>query len=54
MAGLIRYANDHFEAARADQASGNLAASDQELQLVQSALNALSALNGGLPASPAP
>jgi len=53
MAGLIRYANDHFAAAMADQASGNLAAHDQELQLVQSALNAMSALNGGL-ASPAP
>jgi uncharacterized membrane protein (UPF0182 family) len=54
MAGLIRYANDHFAAARADQASGNLAAYDQELQLVQSALDALSSLNGGLSASPLP
>jgi hypothetical protein len=54
MAGLIRYANDHFAAARADQASGNLAAHDLELQLVQSALNAMSALNGGLSASPVP
>ncbi len=53
MAGLIRYANDHFAAAMADQAGGNLAAHDQELQLVQSALDAMSALNGGL-ASPAP
>ena len=53
MAGLIRYANDHFAAAMADQASGNIAAHDQELQLVQAALDALSALNGGL-ASPAP
>ncbi len=54
MAGLIRYANDHFAAARADQASGNTAAYDQELQLVQSALDALSSLNGGLSASPLP
>jgi uncharacterized membrane protein (UPF0182 family) len=54
MAGLIRYANDHFAAARADQASGNLAAYDQELQLVQSALDAMSTLNGGLSASPLP
>jgi uncharacterized membrane protein (UPF0182 family) len=54
MAGLIRYANDHFAAARADQANGNLAAYDQELQLVQSALNALSSLNGGLSTSPVP
>ena len=54
MAGLIRYASDHFAAARADQASGNLAAYDQELQLVQASLDAMNALNGGLPASPAP
>jgi uncharacterized membrane protein (UPF0182 family) len=53
MAGLIRYANDHFAAAMADQVSGDLAAHDQELQLVQAALDAMSALNGGL-SSPAP
>jgi hypothetical protein len=54
MAGLIRYARDHFAAAGADQASGNQAGSDQELQLVQAALNAMGALNGGSSASPAP
>jgi len=54
IAGLIRYANDHFAAARSDQANGNTAAYDQELQLVQSALDALSVLNGGLSPSPLP
>jgi len=54
MAGLINYANGHFAAAKAAQASGNVAAYDQEMQLVQSALNALNALNGGLSALPVP
>jgi len=54
MAGLINYANGHFAAAKAAQASGNVAAYDQEMQLVQSALNALNALNGWLSALPVP
>jgi hypothetical protein len=54
MAGLARYADTHFAAANADRASGNLAGADQELQLVQAALNALSELNGVPPGSPAP
>ena len=54
VAGLIRYANDHFAAAKADQANGDFVAYDQELQLVQSALDALSVLNGGLSPSPLP
>ena len=54
MAGLIRYAGDHFAAARADQARGDQAAADQELQLVQSALDAMGALDGGSTPSSAP
>jgi uncharacterized membrane protein (UPF0182 family) len=52
VSGLIRYATDHFAAAKADQASGNFVAYGQEMQLVQSALNALSALNAGASAPP--
>jgi hypothetical protein len=54
VAGLVRYADAHFAAANADRASGNLAGADQELQLVQAALNALSELNGVPPGSSAP
>ena len=53
-AGLIRYADAHFAAANADRAGGNQAGADQELQLVQAALNALSQLNGVPAGSPAP
>ncbi|HXQ95523.1 MAG TPA: UPF0182 family protein, partial [Candidatus Acidoferrales bacterium] len=54
--GLIRYAADHFAAAKADQASGNFVAYGQEMQLVQSALDALSTLSAGssMPPPPAP
>ena len=54
VAGLVRYADAHFAAANADRASGNLAGADQELQLVQAALNALSQLNGVPAGSAAP
>ena len=54
VAGLVRYADAHFAAANADRAGGNLAGADQELQLVQAALNALSELKGVPPGSPAP
>jgi hypothetical protein len=53
-AGLIRYADAHFAAANADRAGGNQTGADQELQLVQAALNALSQLNGVPAGSAAP
>jgi uncharacterized membrane protein (UPF0182 family) len=52
-AGLVRYINAHFAAAKADLASGNFTAYGQEMQLVQSALNALNALDAGASAAPA-
>ncbi|MGC8634416.1 MAG: hypothetical protein ACP5VP_07090, partial [Candidatus Limnocylindrales bacterium] len=52
-AGLVRYINAHFAAARADLANGNFVAYGQEMQLVQSALNALNALDAGASAAPA-
>jgi hypothetical protein len=52
VSGLIRYAADHFAAAKADQAGGNFVAYGQEMQLVQSALNALSTLSAGASAPP--
>ena len=53
-AGLIQYIDSHFAAAKADQASGDFVGYGQEMQLVQSALNALTALTGGASAPPAP
>ncbi len=53
--GLIRYANEHFEAAKAAQASGDFVTYGQEMQKVQAALDALNALTGGaLAPSPSP
>ncbi len=51
-AGLIQYIDTHFAAAKADQASGDFVGYGKEMQLVQSALDALSALNAG--SSPLP
>ncbi|MGH2406468.1 MAG: UPF0182 family protein [Candidatus Limnocylindrales bacterium] len=53
--GLIRYASDHFAAAKAAQAVGDFVTYGQELQKVQAALDALDALSGGtLAPSPSP
>ena len=53
--GLIRYANEHFEAAKAAQASGDFVTYGQEMQKVQAALDALNTLTGGaLGPSPLP
>ncbi len=49
-AGLIQFINQHFAAARADEAKGDYVGYGQEMQLVQQALEAL----GRLTASPAP
>ncbi|MFI5254819.1 MAG: hypothetical protein ACHQ15_05120, partial [Candidatus Limnocylindrales bacterium] len=60
VAGLIQYANDHFDAAKAAQARGDFVTYGQELQKVQAALDALNALTGGSlapstpPATPVP
>jgi uncharacterized membrane protein (UPF0182 family) len=53
--GLIRYANEHFEAAKAAQAAGDFVTYGEELQKVQAALDALNALTGAslAPTSPA-
>ena len=48
--GLIAYANAHFAAAKAAQARGDFVAYGQELQKVQSALDALNSLGGATPA----
>ncbi|HYL39996.1 MAG TPA: UPF0182 family protein, partial [Candidatus Binatus sp.] len=47
VAGLIRYANQHFEAAKAAQARGDFVTYGQEMQQVQAALDALNTLTGG-------
>ncbi len=47
---LIRYANDHFAAAKVAQARGDFVTYGQELQRVQDALVALQALTGSSPA----
>ena len=53
--GLIAYANQHFEAAKAAQARGDFLTYGQEMQKLQSALDALNALTGGtLAPSPLP
>ncbi|HJW20838.1 MAG TPA: UPF0182 family protein, partial [Candidatus Limnocylindrales bacterium] len=55
VAGLIRYANEHFDAAKAAQASGDFVTYGQEMQQVQAALDALNTLTGGaLGPSPSP
>ncbi len=55
VSGLLLYANQHFAAARAAQASGDTAAYGQEMQHVQDALNALNTLIGGaLVSTPSP
>ena len=53
VAGLIQYASEHFAAAKAAQARGDFVAYGQEMQLVQDALNQLSALSPGSFAPPA-
>ncbi|HXQ95570.1 MAG TPA: UPF0182 family protein, partial [Candidatus Acidoferrales bacterium] len=53
--GLLLYANQHFAAARAAQASGDTVAYGQEMQHLQDALNALNTLIGGaLVSTPSP
>ncbi len=52
-AGLITYINDHFAQAKADEAKGDFVGYGQQMQLVQSALDALDALTG-VPPSAAP
>ncbi len=53
VAGLVEYANAHFEAAQAALRAGDFAAYGREIELVRQALSQLDALAGATPA-PAP